>query len=123
MLSFLLARDTMHQNQWLAAIKELEEEGLEMTPVPRTSRRNWRTREFAYQFLNFSEGTESAQGRWARGPAGRQGPLHLCRSTARPLSAMKATSIRWNPPTPTARRRLPLLRPRCCGVVATLDSL
>jgi Manganese containing catalase len=32
MLSFLLARDTMHQNQWLAAIKELEEEGLEMTP-------------------------------------------------------------------------------------------
>lgn len=25
MLSFLIARDTMHQNQWLAAIAELEE--------------------------------------------------------------------------------------------------
>src|SRR5215218_3465709 len=28
MLSFLIARDTMHQNQWLAAIAELEAEGL-----------------------------------------------------------------------------------------------
>ena len=26
MLSFLIARDTMHQNQWLAAIRELEED-------------------------------------------------------------------------------------------------
>src|SRR3954454_23111759 len=34
MLSFLIARDTMHQNQWLAAIKEMEEEGLDETPVP-----------------------------------------------------------------------------------------
>src|SRR3954466_11949380 len=34
MLSFLIARDTMHQNQWLAAIKELEAEGLEGTPCP-----------------------------------------------------------------------------------------
>ncbi|AZV41935.1 manganese catalase [Peribacillus asahii] len=24
MLSWLIARDTMHQNQWIAAIKELE---------------------------------------------------------------------------------------------------
>ena len=32
MLSFLLARDTMHQNQWLAAIAELEREGLGGTP-------------------------------------------------------------------------------------------
>jgi len=34
MFSFLLARDTMHQNQWLAAIDELEKDGLEETPVP-----------------------------------------------------------------------------------------
>jgi Mn-containing catalase len=34
LLSFLLARDTMHQNQWLAAIQELEVDGLETTPCP-----------------------------------------------------------------------------------------
>jgi Mn-containing catalase len=28
MFSFLLARDTMHQNQWLAAIEELKADGL-----------------------------------------------------------------------------------------------
>jgi hypothetical protein len=32
MLAFLIARDTMHQNQFLAAIAELEESGLEETP-------------------------------------------------------------------------------------------
>ena len=34
MFSFLLARDTTHQNQWLAAIEDLKAEGLEDTPVP-----------------------------------------------------------------------------------------
>ena len=34
MLSFLLARDTYHQRLWMAAIEELEAEGLETTPVP-----------------------------------------------------------------------------------------
>ena len=34
MLSFLLARDTMHQNQWMAAVKELQADGLEQMPVP-----------------------------------------------------------------------------------------
>jgi Mn-containing catalase len=69
MLSFLIARDTMHQNQWLAAIRELEEDGLEMTPVPSNFPQNLEKGEVAYQFLNHSEGTESAQGRWSKGPA------------------------------------------------------
>src|SRR5690606_36264968 len=34
MLSFLLARDTYHQRLWMAAIEDLEAEGLETTPVP-----------------------------------------------------------------------------------------
>src|SRR3954466_5336475 len=34
LLSFLLARDTMHQNMWLAAAAELMEEGAESMPVP-----------------------------------------------------------------------------------------
>jgi Mn-containing catalase len=69
MLSFLIARDTMHQNQWLAAIQELEADGLEMTPVPSSFPQERELSEVAYQFLNFSEGTESANGRWAKGPS------------------------------------------------------
>ncbi len=69
MLSFLLARDTMHQNQWLAAIQELEEDGLETTPVPSNFPQDLERTEVSYQFLNHSEGTESAQGRWAKGQA------------------------------------------------------
>ncbi|MCB5177152.1 manganese catalase family protein [Microvirga lenta] len=69
MLAFLIARDTMHQNQWLAAIRELEEDGLEMTPVPSNFPQHLEKSEVAYQFLNHSEGTESQQGRWAKGPS------------------------------------------------------
>jgi Mn-containing catalase len=69
MLSFMIARDTMHQNQWLAAIKELEEDGLETTPCPSSFPMEREKREVSYQFWNCSEGTESAQGRWAKGPS------------------------------------------------------
>lgn len=69
MLSFLIARDTMHQNQWLAAIKELEEEGLETTPCPSSFPQDREFSPVAYQFLNFSEGNEGQNGRWAAGPA------------------------------------------------------
>jgi Mn-containing catalase len=69
MLSFLIARDTMHQNQWLAAIQELEEAGLETTPCPSTFSQNLEKSSVAYQFMNFSSGDDSAQGRWASGPS------------------------------------------------------
>jgi Mn-containing catalase len=66
-LSFMIARDTMHQNQWLAAIEDLESEGLDTTPVPASFPQDLEKREFSYQFWNHSEGTDSAQGRWAKG--------------------------------------------------------
>jgi Mn-containing catalase len=69
MFSFLLARDTMHQNQWLAAIEELEADGLEETPVPSNFPQEREMSEVAYKFMNFSDGQESAQGRWANGPS------------------------------------------------------
>jgi Mn-containing catalase len=69
MLSFLIARDTMHQNQWLAAIQELEEEGLERTPVPAAFPPELEMGEVAYQFLDASEGSQSREGRWAKGPS------------------------------------------------------
>lgn len=69
LLAFLLARDTAHQNQWLAAIAELEAEGFDATPVPMTMPQDREHREVSYQLMNFSEGTEASSGRWAQGPS------------------------------------------------------
>jgi Mn-containing catalase len=67
MLSWLLARDTMHQNQWIAAIKELEEK--ENVVVPSTFPRELEKQEVSYVLFNFSRGNQSAKGRWAHGPS------------------------------------------------------
>ncbi|MBD2256975.1 manganese catalase family protein [Pseudanabaena sp. FACHB-2040] len=67
-LSYMIARDTMHQNQWLAAIEELKADGLEDLPVPSKFPRELEKQDASYQFWNLSEGTESKQGRWAQGP-------------------------------------------------------
>ena len=69
LLSFLLARDTMHQNQWLAAIEELEADGLDATPCPANFPQEAEAREFSYKYMSFSDGKASAEGRWASGPA------------------------------------------------------
>ena len=69
MLSFLLARDTMHQNQWIAAAQELREEGYEDYPVPSNFPQSKEVSEVAYTYMNFSDGKEADAGRWARGPA------------------------------------------------------
>src|SRR4051812_14378693 len=69
LFKFLLARDTMHQNQWLAAIEELKADGLEDTPCPNSFPQEAEATQFSYQFLNFSDGMESSRGRWASGPA------------------------------------------------------
>ena len=68
MLSFLLARDTMHQNQWTAAARELQEEGYELLPVPSNFPIKKEEREVSYQYLNFSNGPAAAEGSWASGP-------------------------------------------------------
>lgn len=65
MLSFLLARDTMHQNQWIAALEELE--GKFGTTVPGTVPKEWEATDFSYDLLNFSEGEESKDGKWTSG--------------------------------------------------------
>ena len=69
MLSFLLARDTMHQNQWIAAAQELREEGYEDLPVPSNFPLSDEHRDVSYTYTNFSDGKEAAAGRWASGPA------------------------------------------------------
>ena len=69
LLSFLLARDTHHQNQWLAAAQELQESGLEEVPVPSNFPQSKEHQEVSYQAINFSDGEEMASGPWASGPA------------------------------------------------------
>jgi len=64
MLGFLLARDTMHQNQWIAAIKELEEK--EGVIVPGTVPDENEKEDIAHTLYNFSDGEESAQFDWLK---------------------------------------------------------
>lgn len=68
MLSFLLARDTMHQNQWIAAARELQESGAENLPVPSNFPIKKEMRDVAYEYRNFSDGAAAAEGSWAQGP-------------------------------------------------------
>jgi Mn-containing catalase len=68
LLSFLLARDTMHQNMWIAAAAELQEEGAEQLPVPSNFPQSKEFTEVSYQYQNFSDGPAAAAGRWASGP-------------------------------------------------------
>ncbi|PVE79441.1 manganese catalase family protein [Microbacterium testaceum] len=68
LLAFLLARDTMHQNQWMAAAAELQAEGLEKLPVPSNFPLDKEDRDVAYQYINFSDGAKAGDGTWASGP-------------------------------------------------------
>jgi Mn-containing catalase len=69
LLSFLIARDTMHQNMWLAAAQELRDEGYEALPTPSNFPQSNEYQPVSYQYLNFSDGKAAGQGRWAPGPA------------------------------------------------------
>jgi Mn-containing catalase len=68
LLSFLLARDTMHQNQWLAAAQELRDEGYEDLPVPSNFPIKKEERDVSYDYINFSDGQHASEGSWASGP-------------------------------------------------------
>jgi Mn-containing catalase len=69
LLSFLLARDTMHQNMWLRAVEELKHEGMEQLPVPSNFPQRKEHTDVSYQYLNFSDGQSAAEGTWANGPS------------------------------------------------------
>lgn len=67
MLSFLIARDTMHQQQWLAAIEDMG--GMTASlPIPNSFPQDQETKEFSYAFINtFVDGVEPEKGRWSEG--------------------------------------------------------
>ncbi len=68
MLSFALARDIMHQNQWQAALEELRADGFGDFIVPSTLPLDRVMQSQSHTFWNCSQGTDSQQGRWAQGP-------------------------------------------------------
>lgn len=68
MLAFSLARDTMHQNQWLAVIEELG--GKSALPVPNSFPQSKENQDFNYAFISTNiDGTGTPEGRWTHGPS------------------------------------------------------
>jgi Mn-containing catalase len=68
MWSFLIARDTMHQQQWLAVIEELG--GTSALPIPNSFSQDGENQEFSYAFLTTGvDGTTMPTGRWSEGPS------------------------------------------------------
>jgi Mn-containing catalase len=68
LLAFLIARDNMHQNQWIAAARELQDEGYELLPTPSNFPLSKEHQPVSYQYQNFSDGKAAATGSWASGP-------------------------------------------------------
>jgi Mn-containing catalase len=69
MLSFLIARDTMHQQQWLAVIEELGGHAGTL-PIPNSFPQTQEQQDFSYAF--FSTGVNQVptpDGRWTTGPS------------------------------------------------------
>lgn len=69
LMKFLITRDHMHQMQWLAAIQELEADGLDSIPVPEAFPLSEELPDWTYTFINHSDGRQAGDGRWATGEA------------------------------------------------------
>jgi Mn-containing catalase len=64
MLSYLVARDTMHQNQWLAALETLDDQ----LPVPTSFPKDKENQDYNYEFMStFREEHEDPGERWTQG--------------------------------------------------------
>src|ERR1700709_2127824 len=66
MLSFLIARDTMHQNQWMAVLEEQKDMGLPGPPEFQPTRKK---QDFPYDFFVHSDGEVPDDARWTSGPS------------------------------------------------------
>ncbi len=68
MLSFLIARDTMHQQQWLAVVEELGEAG--SLPIPNSFPQEKEAQDHSYTFVTTAaDGEQPAAARWNTGPS------------------------------------------------------
>ena len=67
MLKFLIARDTMHQNQWLAVLEELGGPSA-IHPIPNSHPESEQIEEYAYAFVSTATKDGAvAEGRWSKG--------------------------------------------------------
>src|SRR5829696_5853095 len=66
LLSFLIARDTMHQQQWLAAIEELGESN---ATAPNDVEDEGDYRQYAYSFFGHADAPMDPSARWLSGPS------------------------------------------------------
>ena len=70
MPKFLIARDTMHQQQWLAVLGELQAEGANTFNAPGDYENEPEYEKYAYAFFNhLADGEAANQGRWTTGPS------------------------------------------------------
>ncbi len=68
MWRFLIARDTMHQQQWLAVIEEMG--GLKgALPIPNSFRQEEEATAYSYAFFVTKDGTPPPAGRFTHGPS------------------------------------------------------
>jgi Mn-containing catalase len=66
MLGFLIARDTMHQNQWSAVLEEIG--GMTGAfPIPNSFPQKMEDQEFSYQFVATAVDGTVPEGRWTEG--------------------------------------------------------
>lgn len=69
MLSFLIARDTMHQNQWMAAIEDMGGLAAAM-PMPNSFPQTKEQEQYSYKFVHTNvDGGPPEPGRWTSGPS------------------------------------------------------
>jgi Mn-containing catalase len=66
MLAFLIARDSMHQNQWMAVLEELG--GAAAHPIPNSFPQSKENQDVNYSFISTNvNGDSQAHGRWTSG--------------------------------------------------------
>ncbi|MBB3349787.1 MULTISPECIES: manganese catalase family protein [unclassified Sphingomonas] len=68
MLHFMIARDTMHQEQWLAVIEELGGAATQL-PIPNSFPQEKEDQEHNYDFFVTSLDGSYPEGRWTSGPS------------------------------------------------------
>jgi Mn-containing catalase len=66
MLSFLIARDTMHQQQWLAVIEELGGMSSQL-PIPNSFPQEQENQRFSYGYFGHAVDGKVPAGRWTEG--------------------------------------------------------
>ena len=68
MLSFMIARDTMHQQQWLAALEDMGGEAMNL-PIPNSFPQEEENQKYSYAYLGHMADGSIPEGRWTAGPS------------------------------------------------------